>query len=94
MKGNYCRTSLLAVDGAALTKARIAAGLSVGDVADRIPRCDKGKVSRWETGVLMPSPERLWRLVEMLGTRDFIRLNGKAVLTWEEIEAVKKLREG
>jgi hypothetical protein len=33
-------------------------------------------------------------LVDLLGTHDFVRLNGKAVLTAEEIEVVRKLREG
>lgn len=86
---------LLTVDGAALTKERCNNGLSVEEVALRIgPGMNKSTVSRWETGMLQPSPERLWKLVDLFGTNDFIRLNGKAVLTAEEIEVVRKLREG
>ena len=41
-----------------------------------------------------PIPKRLFALVDLFGTNDFVRLNGKAVLTSEEIEVVRKLREG
>ena len=43
---------------------------------------------------MQPSLKRLFKLVEILGTENFIRLNGRAVLTTEEIEVVRKLREG
>jgi transcriptional regulator with XRE-family HTH domain len=90
------RTSyLLTVDGAALTRARMKSGLRAEDVAQSLgDGVNKSSVSRWEQDVLQPSPARLWKLVDLFGTQDFIRLNGKAVLTAEEIEVVRKLREG
>ena len=86
---------LLTVDGAALTKTRCDNGLSLEDVAQRIGSgVNKSSVSRWEQSILTPSPERLWKLVDLFGTQEFIRLNGKAILTADEIEVVRKLREG
>ena len=95
-KGKNGKTAyLLTVDGAALTKARFKSQLSMEDLVQRLGEgMNKSTVSRWETDVLQPSPERLWKLVDLFGTQDFIRLNGKAVLTAEEIEVVRKLREG
>ena len=106
--GNVCNNSpmdangvksksayLLTVDGGALTKARCNKQLSMDDVARLIgDGMNKSAVSRWEQGVFNPSKERLWKLVDLLGTNNFVRLNGKAVLTAEEIEVVRKLREG
>jgi transcriptional regulator with XRE-family HTH domain len=96
IKGNNPKMAyLLTVDGAALTKARFKSQLSMEDVVQQLGvGVNKSSVSRWEQGVLNPSPERLWKLVDIFGTQDFIRLNGKAVLTAEEIEVVRKLREG
>ena len=91
----YSSTYLLTVDGAALTKIRLRKRMGLSDVAQQLGEgVNKSTVSRWETGMLQPSPTRLWKLVDMFGTQDFIRLNGKAVLTPEEIEVVRKLREG
>lgn len=90
----HSKTSLLSVDGKALTAARIRVGMSVGEVAERIPGCNKSSVSRWEQDKLVPSQERIFVLVDVYGTFDFVRLNGRAVLTTEEIEVVRKLREG
>lgn len=89
------KTCLLTVDGATLTKARLRKRLGQDDVAARLGgETSKSSVSRWETGAMQPSMERLFKLVEILGTDNFIRLNGKAVLTAEEIEVVRNLREG
>ena len=90
----YSKTSLLTVDGEALTSARFARQLSLGDVAAKLDGCNASSVSRWEQGKLNPSVERIFKLVDLFGTNDFVRLNGKAVLTSEEIEVVRKLREG
>ncbi len=90
----YSANNLLTIDGAALTRARIKSQLSMEDLVQGFPGCNKSTVSRWEQGVLSPSTERLFMLVDLLGTHDFVRLNGKAVLTAEEIEVVRKLREG
>jgi transcriptional regulator with XRE-family HTH domain len=92
---SYSSTYLLTVDGAALTDARCNKGLGMEDIARILgDGINKSSVSRWEQGKLQPSPERLWKLVDILGTQVFVRLNGKAVLTAEEIEVVRKLREG
>ena len=86
---------LLTVDGNALTKARFKSQLSMEDVVQRLGEgMNKSTVSRWEMGILNPSPDRLWKLVDLFGTQNFIRLNGKAVLTAEEIEVVRKMRDG
>jgi transcriptional regulator with XRE-family HTH domain len=90
----YSAQNLLTIDGAALTRARIKSQLSMEDLVQGFPGCNKSTISRWEQGVLVPSSERLFALVELLGTYDFVRLNGKTVLTKEEIEVVRKLREG
>ena len=84
---------LLAVDGAALTQARCDRHLGQDEVAQFVGK-DKSTVCRWEMGRSQPSPAILWKLVDLFGTNDFVRLNGKAVLTAEEIEVVRKLREG
>jgi transcriptional regulator with XRE-family HTH domain len=89
----YSATNLLTVDGAELTKARIRANLTLGDVAAKLSGCNQSSVSRWEQEKLTPSVERIFLLVDLFGTNDFVRLNGKAVLTSEEIEVVRKLRE-
>ena len=94
-KHQYSSTYLLTVDGASLTRARLAKGFGVADVVKELgDGMNKSTVSRWETGMLQPSPQRLFALVDLFGANDFVRLNGKAVLTSEEIEVVRKLREG
>ena len=91
----YKTTYLLTVDGASLTKARLKKRMSLDDVAQKIgDGVNQSSVSRWETSVIQPSPERLFALIDILGTNNFVRLNGRAVLTSEEIEVVRKLREG
>jgi transcriptional regulator with XRE-family HTH domain len=61
------------VDGAKLTEARLAAGLSLLDVARKLgDGCNKSSVSRWEQGLLNPSPERIEKLAKMYGRRGFI----------------------
>ena len=117
----YSASNLLTVDGAALSLARINSQLSMEDLVQRLGEgMNKSTVSRWEQGILQPSQERLFALVELFGTNDFVRLNdkatiteaeelvlrglrrelvigrlnGKALLTAEEIEVVRKMREG
>jgi DNA-binding XRE family transcriptional regulator len=84
---------LLTVDGAALTVARVDRGLDQQKVAEQVG-VNKSTVCRWEQGFTQPSQPVAFALVELLGTDNFVRLNGKAVLTAEEIEVVRKLREG
>ena len=117
----YSASNLLTVDGAALSLARINSQLSMEDLVQRLGEgMNKSTVSRWEQGILQPSQERLFALVELFGTNDFVRLNdkatiteaeelvlrglrrelvigrlnGKVLLTAEEIEVVRKMREG
>lgn len=82
---------LLTVDGAALSAARVRAEISMDELAAKF-QCSKGQISKWEQSKLQPSPERLWAMVDLFGTNNFVRLNGKAKLTDEEIEAVRRLR--
>lgn len=63
------------VNGKALTEARIAKNLSLQDIATSMDGCNKSSVSRWEQGTLVPSEERIFKLVELLGTTAFIEPN-------------------
>lgn len=77
---DYRSTNEYVVNGAKLSKARMAAQMSMEEVA-RALGCNKSQVSRWETSVLCPSPERIEKLAELFGTRGFIvknqRVEGK-----------------
>ncbi len=87
------RVSLLTVDGYELTQARIGKRMDQETIAQRVG-VNKSTISRWEQGLTRPSQDKVFELVDLLGTDNFVRLNGKAVLTTEEIEVVRKLREG
>ena len=86
-------TFLLTADGSALTKARCGKRLGQDEVAQSLG-VNKSTISRWEQGLTQPSQEKVFAMVDLFGTNDFVRLNGKAVLTAEEIEVVRKLRDG
>ena len=73
---NKTKINAVLVDGAKLTDARIAAGMSMQDVANRL-NCNKSSVSRWEQGTLAPSEERIMEMVKMFATGDFVIRNGK-----------------
>ena len=64
------------VDGAKLSKARMAAKLSMDEVAEDLG-CNKSSVSRWEQGKLQPSEKRIRRMVDLYGTSDFVRANSQ-----------------
>lgn len=86
---------LLAVDGSLLTQARIDSQLSCEAVAHRIGGgIHKSTISRWERGVKNPPLSSLFELVELFGTNDFVRLNEKAVVTEQEKEVIRGLRDG
>jgi len=85
--------SLLTIDGASLTKARLAKAIDQAEVARNVG-VNKSQICRWEQGITQPPRDAVFALVEFFGVNDFVRLNGKAVLTAEEIEVVRKLREG
>lgn len=85
----------LKVDGVKMTAARIAASLSGAEVARRLG-CNKGSVCKWEMNHLIPSEERLFRLIEMFGTADFLDWNSVGLDRLAELgEKVKQhLKEG
>lgn len=61
------------VDGAKLTEARIAAGLSLQDVVIALDDgCNKSSVSRWEQDKMNPSDARVKKLVKLYCTDDFV----------------------
>jgi transcriptional regulator with XRE-family HTH domain len=68
------KNNVLTVDGAKLTHARVRANYSLQDVADAC-ECNKSQVSRWETGDLNPSQERILKMVELFGRHDFVVVN-------------------
>lgn len=80
----YSTQQLLTVNGEALTKARIAAKLPVEKAAAAIG-VNPGYISKWEQGKLIPSLERILKLVDLYKTHRFVRLNPRVVLT--ELEA-------
>lgn len=61
----------MSVNGQLLTEARLAAGLRLEDVADKL-ECNKSAVSRWEREEYMPSDENILELAKLLGRNDFI----------------------
>jgi transcriptional regulator with XRE-family HTH domain len=61
-----------AVDGAKLTAARVGAGISMEDMAQRIGG-NKANLSRWERGITNPSDRHILRLAVVLGRTDFIK---------------------
>ena len=71
-KKNWLRKqNRVLVDGAKLSEARVKAGMAMEGIAAAL-ECNKSQVSRWEQGVLVPSEERIWKLVELLGSSGFI----------------------
>ena len=74
MAKTYSKINRIRVDGAKLTAARMDANKSLEDVAKEF-RCNKSSVSRWEQGTLIPSEERIMRMVMMFGRGDFVIKN-------------------
>jgi transcriptional regulator with XRE-family HTH domain len=64
------------VDGARLSAARIAAGFSIRDVAERIKK-NRGTISKWEQGINQPSAKALNALAKLYGNRNFIIERGE-----------------
>jgi len=62
------------VDGGRLTAARIAAGLTQEQVSDAL-NCTRSYIGKWETGWLFPNEERVFKLVKLYGTMNFVRIN-------------------
>ena len=59
------------IDGAKLSAARIAANLSIDEVAKHL-NCNKSSISRWEQGKLNPAAKRVMELVILLENSDFV----------------------
>jgi transcriptional regulator with XRE-family HTH domain len=94
MSERYKHLYLLTVDGAVLTQARINRGLSLEAVVQKMSDgINISTVSRWEQGLLQPSPSRLSALVKLYGTHEFVRLNERAVLTDDEVRELRQLRK-
>lgn len=68
---NWSIKNRILVNGKALSEARIRMGKSLEDVGNSLG-CNKGTVCKWETGKLVPSEERIYAMVELFGTSDFI----------------------
>ena len=80
-------STVIKVNGIALTNARLKANLSMQAVVDAMnDGCNRSSVSRWEQGVLTPSIVRMEKLAELYGTRAFIVV--------KEIHALAKNRKG
>lgn len=41
--------------------------------------CSKSQVCKWEFEKIVPSEERIWKMVQILGTGDFVVKNEKAI---------------
>ena len=67
---------ILEVDGAKLTDARLAAGLSQQAIAEALKVGHKGTVCRWERGKSRPTDQQIRAMAKLLKTRSFV-LNGK-----------------
>lgn len=83
---NLSRRNKITVDGARLTRARINADMTVGEVASALDSCNKSSVSRWEQGILMPSEDRILKMVKLFGTADFVIPNPKYVKPKKPVE--------
>ena len=56
------------MDGRKFREARLAAGLSLSDAAERIGRT-RSAIQKWEVGTNSPSVPDLYRLADAYGTR-------------------------
>lgn len=70
----YSKRNAVIVDGAKLSDIRIKADLNLLDIA-KLLGTGKGSVSKWEMGTLIPSEERIKKLVEILETNEFVKVN-------------------
>jgi hypothetical protein len=72
-----CKRNRFIVDGKKLSDARMAANMSMEDVAEALSGCNgnkvnKSSVSRWEQESLVPSEERIFKMAEMFKTMAFV----------------------
>jgi transcriptional regulator with XRE-family HTH domain len=67
----YSKTGLLGIDGYKLSRARIAANLSMREVSIKL-QCNIGNISKWEQGRLVPPEYRILELVALYKTESFI----------------------
>jgi DNA-binding transcriptional regulator YiaG len=86
---SFLKHNTVRVDGHKLTQARIAAKLSLQDVADHL-KCNISSVSRWEQGKLNPSEERVILLTKLYRRGDFI-LGSTAKLTPDQVRKIGEL---
>lgn len=70
----YKHRNRVTIDGKTLSDVRKTLDVSLKVLADRLG-CNQGSVSKWEQGKLVPSEERIWKMVEMFGTNSFVKVN-------------------
>jgi transcriptional regulator with XRE-family HTH domain len=70
----YSKSNRFIVDGAELSRVRVAADMSMDRMAKKLG-CNRAQVSRWEQGVLTPSEGRILIMTQILGTQSFVREN-------------------
>jgi len=70
----YGKENAIVVDGAELSRVRCAVRMKMSDLAVKLG-CGKSSVSKWEMGRLVPSEERIRKMVEIFGTNSFVRVN-------------------
>ena len=59
-----------------MARARIRAGMPLSVLAEKLG-VNKGNVSRWEQGRLVPSEEHIFAMAEILGDWGFVKGNPK-----------------
>lgn len=71
MSLHHSAKNSILIDPAKLSKARIDAGIPMSEVAVQL-QCNKSQVSRWEQGKLVPSEERILKMITLYGCGDFV----------------------
>ena len=62
------------VDGERLTSSRMKSGLSLDEVASKLG-CNKGNISRWERGKVVPTYKFILQLILLYDRHDFVKVN-------------------
>ena len=77
--------------GLLIREARLLAGLSQGELGDRVGK-DRAQIARWERGAVQPSFETLRELVEACGFELSVAVAPRATNEAEDAELRAKLR--
>jgi len=73
----YTQIARVKVNGKLLTDARIAANMSMEDVAKALG-CNKSSVSKWERNKLLPDEGRILQMVMLFNDHKFLVRNEEA----------------